>query len=91
MFSYSFYGRRCARYLFGSKGEKAYLWFFIATLIIFAVISLDAAVGLCDLFYACMAFPTMLTLILLRKRVREESEAYFSQPRGESMLAESEI
>lgn len=78
MFSYSFYGRRCAHYLFGTRGEKAYTWFFILTLIIFAVISLDAAVGLCDLFYAFMAFPTMLTLILLRRKVKDETNAYFN-------------
>lgn len=79
MFSYSFYGRRCARYLFGAKGEKIYVWVFIATLVLFAVISLDAAVGLCDLFYAFMAFPTITTLILLRHHVRNESNKYFSK------------
>jgi len=89
MFSYSFYGRRCAHYLFGSKGERIYLWFFIATLVLFAVISLDAAVGLCDLFYACMAFPTMLTLILLRKDVKKASKAYFSKPVADKAPAES--
>lgn len=79
MFSYSFYGRSCARYIFGTRGEKAYVWMFIATLVVFAVISLDAAVGLCDLFYALMAFPTMLTLILLRSKVKEETDAFFSK------------
>ncbi|MDE6099585.1 MAG: alanine:cation symporter family protein, partial [Paramuribaculum sp.] len=78
MFSYSFYGRRCAHYLFGQTGERVYVWFFIATLVVFAVISLDVAVGLCDMFYAFMAFPTMLALILLRSRVKEESRRYFS-------------
>lgn len=77
MFSYSFYGRRCAHYLFGEKGERGYTVFFIATLVVFSVISLDAAVGLCDLFYACMAFPTMITLILLRGKVRELTRSYF--------------
>ncbi|MCM1349135.1 MAG: alanine:cation symporter family protein [Firmicutes bacterium] len=77
MFSYSFYGRSCARFLFGTRGEKIYVWFFILTLVVFAVISLDAAVGLCDLFYALMAFPTMLTLILLRGKVKEETKAFF--------------
>lgn len=86
MFSYSFYGRRCAHYLFGPRGERVYIWFFIVTLVVFAVISLDAAVGLCDLFYAFMAFPTMLTLVLLRGRVREESMRYF----GESQSPQSE-
>lgn len=72
MFSYSFYGNRCAAYLFGEKRAKCYTWFFIATLVIFAVMPLGMAVGFCDLFYALMAFPTMITLLMLRKEVREE-------------------
>lgn len=88
MFSYSFYGGRCAHYLFGERGTRAYTWFFIASLVIFAVIPLSFAVGLCDLFYALMAFPTMLTLILLRKRVKEETERYFSPAPKESAAPE---
>lgn len=78
MFSYSFYGRQCARYLFGERGSQFYTWFFILSLILFAMVPLSSAVALCDLFYALMAFPTMLTLILLRKRVKEETNSYFS-------------
>lgn len=77
MFSYSYYGQRCAAYLMGESGAKVYTYLFIASLILFAVVPLKAAVGLCDLFYALMAFPTMLTLILLRKKVREQSQQYF--------------
>lgn len=72
MFSYSFYGNRCAAYLFGEKRAKFYTWFFIISLVIFAVMPLGMAVGFCDLFYALMAFPTMITLIMLRKQVKEE-------------------
>lgn len=72
MFSYSFYGRRCAAYLFGEKRARAYTWFFIATMVVFAVIPLGVAVGFCDLFYALMAFPTMVTLLLLRRQVKSE-------------------
>ncbi len=76
MFSYSFYGRRCAAYLFGEKRARAYTWFFIATMVIFAVIPLGIAVGFCDLIYALMAFPTMITLLLLRKEVRQEIKKF---------------
>lgn len=69
MFSYSFYGTRCASYIFGERHGRHYIWAFIATLVIFAVMPLGMAVGFCDLFYALMAFPTMITLILLRKEV----------------------
>ena len=69
MFSYSFYGSRCAAYLFGERKARAYTYFFIATLVIFAVMPLGMAVGFCDLFYALMAFPTMTTLLLLHRKV----------------------
>lgn len=70
MFSYSFYGQRCAAYLGGEKKARYYTWFFIITIVIFAIVPLGIAVGVCDLFYALMAFPTMITLILLRKEVK---------------------
>lgn len=79
MFSYSFYGTRCAAYLFGEKRAKYYTWAFILTLVIFAVIPLEAAVGLCDLFYALMAIPTMITLIILSGKVRAAAKEYFEK------------
>ncbi len=71
MFSYSFYGNRCACYLFGSRGSRVYTWFFILSLILFAAVPLSAAVAMCDMFYFFMAFPTMTMLLLLRRRVKE--------------------
>ncbi len=79
MFSYSFYGQRCAAYLMGEKGANLYTYFFIASLVLFAVVPLQAAVGLCDLFYALMAFPTMLTLILLSGKVKEATARFFNK------------
>ncbi|MCH5327279.1 MAG: alanine:cation symporter family protein, partial [Duncaniella sp.] len=75
MFSYSFYGNRCAAYLLGERKARCYTWFFIFTLVVFAVMPLGMAVGFCDLFYALMAFPTMITLLLLRKSVRSLAKA----------------
>lgn len=72
MFSYSFYGRSCANYLFGEKNSKFYTYIFILSLIIFAVIPLDTVIGICDLFYGLMAFSTMFALIALSGEVREE-------------------
>ncbi len=86
MFSYSFSGSRCTAYLFGQRRARYYIWFFIATLVIFAIVPLNAAVGLCDLFYAFMAFPTMLTLILLRRDVRDETTRYFAENRETSAV-----
>ncbi len=87
MFSYSFYGNRCAHYLFGARGARAHTYFFILTLIVFAIVPVEAAVGMCDLFYALMAIPTMITLLLLRRRVKEETQRYFASTGKTAELA----
>lgn len=79
MFSYSFYGTTCASYLFGSKRAKYYRWFFILSLVVFAIVPLEAAVGLCDLFYALMALPTMIVIVTLSGKVRRATKEYFSK------------
>lgn len=83
MFSYSYYGTRCAAYLFGEKKAKYYTWAFILTLVVFAVIPLEAAVGLCDLFYALMAIPTMIVLLALSRHVRAATKEYFARKKEE--------
>ena len=79
MFSYSFYGTSCATYLFGAKRGRYYAWFFIVTLVIFAVVPLEAAVGLCDFFYALMALPTMIAILALSPRVRRATKEFFNK------------
>lgn len=82
MFSYSFYGTTCANYLFGTRRGRMYSWFFLASLVVFAVVPLEAAVGACDLFYALMAIPTMTALLLLSPRVRRVTKDYFSKKKS---------
>ncbi len=77
MFSYSYYGTSCAEYLFGTRRARLYTWAFIISLVIFAVVPLEAAVGMCDLFYAFMALPTMITLLILCPRVKTITRRWF--------------
>lgn len=79
MFSYSFYGNRCASYLFGAKNAKYYTYFFILSLVVFAVVPLSAVVGVCDLFYGLMAFPTMIAILKLSPKVKQATKEYFSK------------
>ena len=77
MFSYSYYGTSCATYLFGARKGRYFTYFFVATLVIFAIVPLEAAVGMCDLFYALMAIPTMISVLLLSGRVRKATKEFF--------------
>lgn len=79
MFSYSVYGRTCASYLLGSRSGKYYVWAYILSLVVFSVVPLSSAVGLCDIFYALMAFPTMFVLIALSRRVHRATREYFAK------------
>lgn len=79
MFSYSFYGSTCAGYLFGTRRARWYKLFFVLSMIVFAMIPLEAAVGFCDLFYALMAFATMSTVLILSPQVRRATRDYYSR------------
>lgn len=79
MFSYSFYGTTCANYLFGTKKGRLYSYVFLGSLILFAVVPIDTAVAACDLFYALMALPTMIAVLLLSGRVRKLTKEYFAK------------
>ena len=83
MFSYSFYGTTCANYLFGCRRGKWYAWAFLASLVVFAIVPLEAAVGACDLFYALMAIPTMTALLFLSPKVRKATNEYFKKDKTE--------
>jgi AGCS family alanine or glycine:cation symporter len=85
MFSYSFYGTTCAGYLFGTKRGSWYAYVYLASLIIFAIVPLEAAVGTCDLFYALMAFPTMIAVLSLSSKVRKATKEYFSDKENQEL------
>ena len=78
MFSYSYYGQKCTGFLFGSRYAKYYNYFFLAMLVVAAIIPLKVAVSLIDAAYALMAFPTMFTLFMLAPKARREMDRYFA-------------
>lgn len=79
MFSYSYYGVKCAGFLFGAKYAKYYNYFFLLMLIVAAMIPLKTAVSLIDLSYALMAFPTMLMLFILAPKAKKALKEYVRQ------------
>ena len=79
MFSYSYYGMKCTSYLFGTKYGKYYNYFFLAMLIVCAMIPLELAVAVIDLAFFLMACATMFTLLYLSPRVRKAEKEYFKK------------
>jgi len=78
MFGYSYYGRKCVSYIFGSKWKKVYNYVYIAMIVIASMTSIDLAVNLMDSAFALMVIPTMVGTILLAPKVMAEANRYFS-------------
>ena len=78
MFGYSYYGQKCATYLFGANWRKYYNWFYILMIVVASCASIDIAINFVDSAYALMVIPTMISTILLAPRVMDEARRYFS-------------
>jgi len=78
MMSYSYYGSKCSGYLFGSKSIFYYRCFYIATIVVGAMITIDLVINLVDGMYAVMAIPTVVGSIMLSPKVMKEAKRYFA-------------
>ena len=78
LLSYAYYGSKCAGFLFGSHNKKFYNYFYLASIIGGATLSLDVVINVIDGTFAVMAIPTMIATILLSKKVVNASNAYFN-------------
>ena len=78
MFGYSYYGCKCASYLFGAGSKFYYRIFYVLTLILGSVLSLDLAVNIVDAMFALMAFPTMISALYLAPNIKKEANKYFT-------------
>ena len=77
MFGYSYYGCKCASYLFGTGSKIYYRIFYVITLVLGSILSLDLAVNIVDAMFALMAFPTMISAIYLSPHIKKEAKRYF--------------
>ena len=78
MFGYSYYGQKCTSHLFGTRWKNAYNWFYVFTIVLASVASIDIAVNFVDSAYALMVIPTMISSFLLAPKVMKEAKRYFS-------------
>ena len=82
MFGYSYYGCKCASYLFGANSKFYYRIFYVLTLVLGSVLSLDLAVNIVDAMFALMAFPTMISALYLAPNIKKEANKYFASIKG---------
>ena len=78
IFTYSYYGSACSKFLFGENSVRIYQYIFIIFVFIFSITSLDLALNVIDSAFAMMAIPTLIASIWLAPKVIEQSEKYFA-------------
>ena len=66
-------------FLFGADKAYIYNYFYLGSIIIGAVTSLDLILNLIDGFFALMAIPTMIATIILAPKVMYLAKKYFSK------------
>ncbi|HEX6929689.1 MAG TPA: alanine/glycine:cation symporter family protein [Gammaproteobacteria bacterium] len=88
--TFGYYGQKCLGFLIGAEHQHHYIWIYGALIIIGAVASLKAVIGLIDGMYAVMAIPTMTSALYLAPKVRAATKDYFHRHRNEPHAAYEE-
>ncbi len=79
MFTYSYYGTKCLNFIGGAHRKHYYNYFYIFTIFLGSITTIDMVVNLIDGMFAMMAIPTMIGTILLAPKVVEATKDYFKR------------
>lgn len=77
--AWSYYGDRCAYYLFGQKGVIPYKAVFVAMHFVGATLALTTVWTLGDVFLGIVILPNLLAMAFLSGKVREMTIGYFKR------------
>lgn len=79
MFAFPYYGMKCLGFVAGTKYQHWYNYIFVAVILVGAVAKLRVIISLIDISFALMAFPTVISAILLSKHVKKAAQKYFQK------------
>lgn len=77
MFAYPYYGVKCLGFIAGARYGKYYNYFFVASILVAATAQLGVVISLIDLAFGLMAFPTVISSLLLAPHVKRAATDYF--------------
>lgn len=77
LIGWNYYGEKAIEYLLGSRSIRIYRIFFIAAVVVGAMLNLELVWNISDLMNGLMALPNLIGLLLLSKVIKEETERYF--------------
>ncbi|MGA0155372.1 MAG: alanine/glycine:cation symporter family protein [Flavobacteriaceae bacterium] len=77
--TYSYYGVKSLSYLTNARIAKGFNYFYIVTIVIAAVASVDLVVNVMDLAYSLMLIPNMIAVLWLAPHVNRSAKDYFER------------
>lgn len=77
--SWSYYGDRCAEYLFGSRAILPYRWIYVVALFVGAVVRLEFVWNFSDITLGLMSLPNLIAIVALSGVVISLTKDYFSR------------
>ena len=75
---WSYYGERCAQYLWGKKSLLPYKLIFVAVVVVGPVLALDLVWTIADILNALMAIPNLIAVLLLSSVIAKETRHYLN-------------
>ncbi len=78
---WSYYGENCIKYLFGKKAIRIYQALWIIVIFIGSIASEGAVWTMADILNAAMCIPNVIAVLLLRKKIEEDTRYYLSEGR----------
>ena len=81
IFGLSYYGRKCLSYLIGARRGWYFNYWYVGLIMVGSVATLQAVVSFIDVAYGLMAFPTMISAVILAPKVLTAGKEYFSRMR----------
>ena len=75
---WSYYGERCAQYLWGKKAILPYKILFVAVVVVGPVMALDLVWTIADILNAFMAIPNLIAVLLLSGVVARDTRHYLA-------------
>lgn len=79
MFAYPYYGVKCLSFVAGARYGKYYNYFYAGSIVLAATVQIGVVISLIDLAFGLMAFPTVITSVLLAPHVKRAAKDYFQR------------
>jgi AGCS family alanine or glycine:cation symporter len=78
MIGFSYYVAKCGMFLFGPRARIPLILFYLAGIVVSAIVDLEYLINFLDIMFGMMAVPTILSTLLLSPRVMARAREYFA-------------